>query len=372
MTDGHLISSSTTVFITQIALNYRLSAVDAEMRHHQAIRALVSQYNTFAPTVRLLSHWASKNYFSGYLSPRHVELLVAGVLLESSFATPPTTLLAAFHRCLLKLATHDFADSPIFVHFGSETSTGTNAVRISHSTSNEVVHFATEAFSAKDLGNDSTDMAYVYVEKYVLRMVQECARRAASALGLLYGMMNTDVAAHELFQNDKSMLRQHCNFIMEFSAEVRCSPTTDSLFAGPKFSTMKVYANSAPISDPERHFVAGDVLDFGRSQLMAHHWCEDSMVGQYDSFSFYSSPNVVVERFVSELRQRYGQIALIFWDDTESAVVGVALRPTIFYPSTSFIPLQKRCQFDSNPLSMDDGKHGGGKSKDTQRTFQLV
>ena len=321
-----------------------MGCIRSEIRHHQAIRALGSQYDCFAPTVRLMSLWLSKNYFSGHLSPRQIELIVASVFVDSAYPAPPTTSLAAFHRSLQKLALHDFTDTPIFVHFGDSAATPNsysyNTRSIPGHVPFSVVSYSTNVPNQDDIAHDLVDMS-------ILHILQIRALSIVPVLGYC-GVVNDAVAVTDkIFEGELSLLHIQCNFILEFSADLCCSPATSNLLCGPKFSMMKVYANSGHVADPtKQQLVTGDDVTNLIQSKADPHWCESS-IEETGSIPQYASGNVIQERFIEQLRRRHGRFAQFFWDDTDGRVVGVALRPTVFLPTPSFLPIDTRCRVDS-------------------------
>lgn len=68
--------------------------------HHNAIKALQSQYMVFGETVQLVKLWLARHHFSGHLSHESIELLVAFEFVHGTTLVPPTTPFAGLLRTL--------------------------------------------------------------------------------------------------------------------------------------------------------------------------------------------------------------------------------------------------------------------------------
>ena len=102
--------------------------------HHNAVKALQSEYPVYGEAVQLMRLWLSKHWMTGHLCHEAIELLVASTFLTVSGNThslsssqsaavvsaAPTTAFSAFIRTLEVLSTFDWEGDPFIVDFGRE------------------------------------------------------------------------------------------------------------------------------------------------------------------------------------------------------------------------------------------------------------
>ena len=84
--------------------------------HHSLINAVFTSHPSASSVVRLASRWVSCHMLSGYIPVEAVELLVVSVYTDrSSPLEPPSTVTAGFLRFLKLLARHDWVHEPMVV-----------------------------------------------------------------------------------------------------------------------------------------------------------------------------------------------------------------------------------------------------------------
>ena len=156
-------------------------------------------------------------------------------------------------------------------------------------------------FASKDeeffLLQDST------MEKSSLSLIQMRARE--SSLQLMTQMLVKNEAGG-IFEGD-NLLSDQCNIVLHFNPSMHCKGGRDHL-SGPKFATLKVYANTVPASCTPGKLVIGEPSA--------------------------TSANTVQEGIVKKLRCQFRDVAIFFWDENDGDRVGVMLKPSAFLSST--------------------------------------
>ena len=298
-------------------LSYHFRRLEASSLHHQSIRALHTQHgDPFSHSVRLLSLWLSKHYFSGFFSHKQIELLAASVFLDPKSLQAPTTSASALFRILDTLGKHDFDVSPLVVIFESDLNKGkiskqaADAFKIFQTTSehtrSSLLTLSSNDLMREDFGDSlNADSA---VEKVSLRLIQKCA--AESALNLVArALQNDNTSLHPIDENifhDSVLLDEQCNLVLQFNASIQCKGDRGHL-SGPKFASLKVYSNTV------------------------HAFCNPSRLVIGDASS--SSANIIQEEIVMSLRKQFRDVAIFFWDETEGDRLGVILKPSAFLTS---------------------------------------
>ena len=89
--------------------------------HHSNIHSLATTHPSYPGAVRMLRHWLDSQLFSSHISLEAMELLVASVYIEkvSAFPTPQTPV-NGFLRSLKLLASYNWDEQPLYVHFLDE------------------------------------------------------------------------------------------------------------------------------------------------------------------------------------------------------------------------------------------------------------
>ncbi|TIC69107.1 Nrap protein [Wallemia mellicola] len=84
-------------------------------RHHQAIMALTHRFKAYAKTVRLVSRWMNAHLLSPHISQEFIELVVAGVFLDTGSYSVPCTPSLGFLRSVLLLSEWKYKQEPLLV-----------------------------------------------------------------------------------------------------------------------------------------------------------------------------------------------------------------------------------------------------------------
>lgn len=284
--------------------------------HHQSIRALHTLHSdSFSSSCRLLSLWLSKNYFSGFLSQRQIELLAAATFLDPSSLCAPTTSASALYRILDMLGKHDFDSTPLVVNFAvdsikgqliKQTARACETFRASqkHKGSSLLV------LSSNDLLDDAdgvlpTDCA---IERVTLSLIQQCAMESAVHLmSKALDQGNSKGPVSEKIFEGSTLMDEQCNIVLHFSSSLHCKGSRGHL-KGPKFASLKVYANTVHTTSNPSRLVIGDTTS--------------------------SSANIIQEEIVEKLRKQFQDVAIFFWDDSEGDRLGVIFKPSSFVAST--------------------------------------
>lgn len=242
-------------------------------------------------------------------------MLAASVYLDSTSLCAPTTSVSALFRILDTLGKHDFDSSPLLVSFESGlmkeqlNNQAAHAIQLFQaslpSKKYSLLILSSNDFTRKDDGN----LLYTNsaVEKVSLSLIQKCA--AESALHLVARAVDD---ANSLGPIDESMLRdsvlldEQCNLVLQFNSSIQCKGNRGHL-SGPKFASLKVYANTV------------------------HAFCNPSRLVIGDTSS--SSANIIQEGIVQKLRKQFQDVAIFFWDETEGDRLGVILKPSAFVTS---------------------------------------
>jgi hypothetical protein len=280
-------------------------------------------YSSYSVAVRLMHIWFSKSCFSGLVSQRGVELLVASIFAESTSAVlyPARTSISAFFRALHRLGRHDFEVGPLAVNINDQDLVSVDAAAVMKdlkaavpATSNKVLFIV----SMQDLIENDTALALTdfMVEKASLHLMQERARSAAQQLSCAVRL--TDAVAIEavmrgLFEGQSQLMGQQCNLILKFNPSLAAK--ADAYRKGAQYANVKMYVN-API-----------------------YWNPDKVVVEEPCTN---SANGAQEAVVRSLRERFSHIALFLWDDTVGDRVFVILKPTKFVQSMQFAPVAGR------------------------------
>lgn len=282
--------------------------------HHQSIRALHTQHSdSFSTAVRLMSVWMSKQCFSGFLSQRQLELLVAAVYMDPTSLSAPTTAASALYRILDLLGKHDFDILPLSVNFAADgvkgsfsrqTASAFQAFKASPSSQT----FSLLVLSSDDFVHDDAEFvignADSMLERVLLLLVQNAARSAAKRL-ISIVLIEEQSLGNDMFESS-NIMREQCNIVLTFNSSMHCKGSRGHL-TGPKYANLKVYANMTKASCSSTRLVISD--------------------------SNVSSANTVQEEIVMRLRKQFNDVAFFFWDETTGDRLGVMLKPSTFITS---------------------------------------
>ena len=297
-------------------------------RHHQHIRAVNAEYLSYSTTVRLVSIWLSKNCFSGILSHRDIELLVASIFTENPSALyPPQTSVSGFYRTLDRLGKHDFDVAPLVVNLDRECATAAAAAApidtVRHlenlKSTNPDSTKVSFILSMQDLVQHS-DMALAVadslIEKATLQLVQQRALVAAAMLSHAVAMNDdaaSEAALEQLFLGQSSVMEQKCNVVLKFQPGLAVK--LEAHQRGPQYANVKMYVNAPLFWSPDRVVVAEP---------------------------FCTSANEAQESIVRTLRVRFAHIAVFFWDDTVGDKLYIIFKPTQLVQAMHFTPITAR------------------------------
>ena len=282
--------------------------------HHQSIRALHTQHSdSFSTAVRLMSVWMSKQCFSGFLSQRQLELLVAAVYMDPTSLSVPTTAAAALYRILDLLGKHDFDILPLGENFTADGVKGSFSRQIANAfqafkASPHSQTFSLLALSSDDFAGDDAEFtignADSMLERALLSLVQSSARAATKRLTSIV-LCEEQSLGNDMFECS-NIMRDQCNIVLTFNSSLHCKGSRGHL-TGPKFASLKVYANMTKASCTSSRLVISD--------------------------SSVTSANTVQEEIVMKLRKQFKDVAFFFWDETVGDRLGVMLKPSTFITS---------------------------------------
>ncbi|XP_065071800.1 nucleolar protein 6-like [Rhopilema esculentum] len=97
--------------------------------HTTMIHSLNQKFSAYAMTTRLSLRWVSSQMLSCYLTEEAVELIVASLFLKPMPHKPPSCHLSGFLRFLTLVSTHDWQSEPVIVDL-NETMTADDHVEI--------------------------------------------------------------------------------------------------------------------------------------------------------------------------------------------------------------------------------------------------
>ena len=300
-------------------------SLTALSRHHQSVRAINAEYFSYSTAVRLVSIWLSKNCFSGILSHRGIELLVASIFTENPSALyPPQTSVSAFYRTLDRLGRHDFEVAPLVVNLDREAAIAApkDTAGLLEDLKSANPDAATKLLfilSMQDLVQYS-DMALAVtdslIEKATLQLVQQRARVTAAILSHAVAMTDDAASAaalEQLFLGQSRVMEQQCNVVLKFQPGLAVK--LDAHQRGPQYANVKMYVNAPLFWSPDKVVVAEP---------------------------FCTSANEAQESIVRTLRVRFAHIAVFFWDDTVGDKLYVIFKPTQLVQAMHFTPVTAR------------------------------
>jgi hypothetical protein len=114
-----------------------------------------------------------------------------------------------------------------------------------------------------------------------------------------------DEAVEAVFNSGTDALAARFNIMLKFPSSLQCK--SKDYLLGPKVASMKLYSNSVA----------------SKAELEEKLLC----------FPESNSCNPIQEDIVTQLREKFGSLALFFWNDTIGDQVGVILKPAAFLPS---------------------------------------
>ena len=282
--------------------------------HHQSIRALHTQHSdSFSTAVRLMAVWMSKQCFSGFLSQRQLELLVAVVYMDPTSLSVPTTAASALYRILDLFGKHDFDIIPLSVNFAADIVKGVFSRQIANAfqafkASPLSQTFSLLVLSSDDFVRDDAEFAIrnpdTMLERALLLLVQASARAATKRLTSIV-LCEDQSLGNDMFESS-SIMRDQCNIVLIFNSSLHCKGSRGHL-TGPKYASLKVYANMTKASCSATRLIISD--------------------------SNVTSANTVQEEIVTKLRKQFNDVALFFWDETAGDRLGVMLKPKAFITS---------------------------------------
>lgn len=239
-----------------------------------------------------------------------MELLAATVYLDSNSLCAPSTPASALFRILDLLGRHEFDLMPLLVNFAEDgekkyhqkVANAFQSFKSSRKSGNSsLLLVSSNDFASKDEGffllQDST------MDKSSLSLIQ-CRARESSALLMAQMLLRNE--GGEIFEGD-NFLSDQCSILLHFNPSMHCKGGRDHL-SGPKFASLKVYANTVPASCTPNKLVIGEPSA--------------------------TSANTVQESIVKKLRYQFRDVAIFFWDETDGDRVGVMLKPSAFLTST--------------------------------------
>lgn len=257
--------------------------------------------------------WMSKQCFSGFLSQRQLELLVAVVYMDPTSLSVPTTAASALYRILDLFGKHDFDIIPLSVNFAADVVKGVFSRQIANAFQSFKASPLSQTFSllvlsSDDFVRDDAEFAIrnpdTMLERTLLLLVQDSARAASKRLTSIV-LCEDQSLGNDMFESS-SIMRDQCNIVLTFNSSLHCKGSRGHL-TGPKYASLKVYANMTKASCSATRLIISD--------------------------SNVTSANTVQEEIVTKLRKQFNDVALFFWDETAGDRLGVMLKPKAFITS---------------------------------------
>ena len=274
-------------------------------RHHQMIRVVHSQHPSFSVAVRLMTLWCNRNYFSGLISIRQIELLVASIYKDSASSVfLPASSSVVFVRALWRLGTHSFDLEPIVVSVDDRHRSQYVPIKFARSSRNSYLFILSDT----DVELLTSGVSNFEIDCATLKLIQ---KRAVQCARLFFRNISFPLSLAEVF--NCNMESTGCNAILKFDKSVCCD--SKLFLQGPKVASIKIYSNMKAIGGIHNMIVSDPKKA--------------------------SSINMLQESVVKSLRKRFSSEAIFVWDDTVGDRVGVIFRPASFLLST-YSPLDSR------------------------------
>lgn len=278
--------------------------------HHNSIRSLHSQFPSYPNAVKLMSLWLHQHMFSGQLTTETVELLTASVYLDPLSIYPPSSASSGFYKTLKKLAEWDWENDPLIVDtIGTITSSHRVSIVMEYRSTlqnkpkNLPAMYITTGID--DLSNSTVDLP----EKEVLIYMIQSAKNTIATVSLLQQGVYQDLSV-----KSKEIVNAS-NVILKFNKNIRIKKSSSPDAAIPPFAQCELFANSTKNATSLKQLVVKE------SQTI---YCP------------------LQEEFIQSLRQKYGRLALFFWNGMVGDELYIVWKPRALLPYASISTLQMR------------------------------
>ena len=281
--------------------------------HHNAIKALHSQFPSFGNAVRLLSRWCAGNHFTGMASHEVLELVTASCYLDPVVGVAPSSPSAGFRRALLKLTSHDWENEPLIVDFADELSIAdrlliSSTFQQARESASGPALFIVSSYDRISNWIPSTS-SVATPSKVVLRLLTSAAMLSLSLYDKWARASSVDYsAAVDMMEAPAPVF---ANVTLRFSKSLVSvkrqsgKDVWDGLVRGPPFARLKIFSNTSARETALHNLIV--------------------KVGS-------SSACPVQEEIVDTLRREFDDVALFFWNGIKGNEVGIVWKPAAFLP----------------------------------------
>jgi len=299
------------------ALEYFIRRSTIAPMHHNAIKALQSQFPSFGNAVRLFSRWCAGNHFTGVLSHEVLELLVASCYIDPEIGVAPSSPTAGFKRALFKLRNHDWDGEALIVDFSAELSIE-DSLRISakfqkarEGNGGGPALFVVSSYDRVS-GFDPSATDPVTLSKVVLRLLIAAASSSLATFDTWASTVDSERSASIANAIMDSAAPLFGNVTIRFSKSLFSVKRAggmdvwDGLQRGPPFARLKIFSNMS-----SRETSLGNLIVKPSSNCL---------------------PCPVQEEIVARLRETFGDVALFFWNGIKGTEISIVWKPSAFLP----------------------------------------
>jgi len=282
--------------------------------HHNAVKALHSQFPSYGNAVRLLVRWCAGNHFTGMISHEALELITATCYLVPEFGVAPSTPSAGFRRALLKIMSHDWENAPLFVDFACDLSIDDDLAVVEkfNSCKEQGKGFAMFIVSSCDKATGFIPSATSDTTpcKNVLRLI------VASAISSLESLDKWTRSVHEC--------HELMNILMDSAVEHLADVTLP--FVKPIVALKRQRSGNA-LWEAVNHGPP-----FARLKLFANMSNRETALSNLIVRSPGFTPCPVQEEVVARLRHSFGDVAIILWNGIVGSEISIVWNPSSFLP----------------------------------------
>lgn len=283
--------------------------------HHHNIRSVQAEFPSYSHAVRMLATWASCHMLSGHLPHEAIELIVASVYLNPSTLHAPSSPYSAFLRSLKCICETDWECSPLLINFPG------------YSLGNAKTEFLKrrkEDPSFAPMYIASTNHDYIFTvrqpELVVLSSLIIPAARATllRAKVILRDGLQSSLAPDK-FLFATNILHRQFRILFKFAKNI-CLPKSSlndldkSCALGAPFARAEIFANMTRTSVSVENLVV-----------------ESS-----------TCPNPIQESIVEKIREKFGHLLLVFWNNLSGREIVVVPRPGSLLPNLTLSTLHMK------------------------------
>eukprot|EP00002_Diphylleia_rotans_P025509 TRINITY_DN5045_c0_g1_i2.p1 TRINITY_DN5045_c0_g1~~TRINITY_DN5045_c0_g1_i2.p1 ORF type:complete len:1168 (+),score=282.69 TRINITY_DN5045_c0_g1_i2:57-3560(+) len=252
-----------------------------------ALHAFQALHPNYPATVRLAKKWVHAQLYSSFVTEEAIELIVAYIFSFPQPYSVPNTPLAGFHRFLWFLSCHDFDNNVLYIPFDEEDAAASarKAQKVFESTKNGLKSSAIY-IATKFNKNNFVLWTKNQPTKQVFFKLVEAARDACKVI-------HTSISDAAFMKNYK-------------------------IFFEPRMESfdLAIMIDSKKLASGKKHVTEKKFKNVGKSQKGR------SLLIGFDP----------LEHFVDELRIRFQDIALVFYNKLGSERVCIAWKPSAFLP----------------------------------------